>query len=610
MLTTPIIKFHGNSVQCHKWLGFARVKLNALVASMAEAKLDQNRGTIYPVPGVIVNFSKSFNTTRINIVVAAGISGEAERFYQWYWYTLVTGGTIQFFGDVAIANATQDVWCCGMYSDIDPPTSTYGEKALLVRHDTDGLLLASKTLVQQTEREEMRTVTIGSDNSLYIQLDLYSANNPDPIPVGNYATADGALIKLTSSGIVQWSKKYGLMDTAVQNYDTRLGTIVVSGEKIDSLFVGGWINDWSLTQPPANQINGTRWVAFLHKYASDGTRTWTRILYYDYVAGGGSLGLVSGGNLKIWRVALDSINNCYCSGLDTGDVNYINAGGGWGQGSIIKFDMDGTKQWHKQIYSVVDFPSTDQFWVVDIDVDSEDNLYALVVHSDPTDGTYGNFIFYLIKLDPSSPYYVGGQIDWQQSITVPYSGGVGNWNILFPTNPRMAIGPNDDVYIFTNAYDSVEDAIHLLFKFDSDGDLVWQRTMASTRFGLDLGRITIDSDDDILITGDDQVTRAGFTIKLPGSGSFAGTHQDMVFTEPELVIESPDGISTGVSIREADSVQDVEDGPLLKIGSTFFNYWDGTYETENITIIGAGSDGEDISLSGETNKILETERLR
>lgn len=556
MLITPRIKFSGNRMQCSKWLGFARGKLNALVASMEKANLNQNSGTIYPVPGVIVNFSKSFNITRINISVAGGVSKEAEKFYRWYWYAILTGGTLHYVVDIAI-DSIQGVWLCGGYSDSLTPGTSFGDNAMIVQYDTDGILLNSKMITEQTEFEFANSICIDSLNNKFITLDHYSIRDD-----GYY---DSAIVKFDSAGTVLWSTKIGLADTNTYHTDSNIG---ISGD----IYTCGWVQDEA--QVGALGANSIRWIGFVNKFSSAGVLIWKRIIYYDYTIASP----LPDGHVRCERLALDSSDNIYSIGLDMGDTNFLNGVGlGFGQGTIFKLNSSGVIQWIKQIYADdPELASSDSFWSTDVIIDSEDNVYVLCIHADRTDSTNGFMRYYLIKINSS------GVIQWQRRIDSPYSNGEGNYVAWgFPaTYPRLALGLQDEIILLINSYDLAGE--YIISKFDSTGTLIWSRSIDFKDFNVFFGSVKVDQDGDILIAGDLETTLQAFVVKLPGTGAFVGAHSSLIFSVPEVT-----PITSGVAIRAAT-------GPILN-GSTLYSTSTGAYETE------------DLGLTGITNKILITE---
>ena len=562
MLITPRIKFNGDSVQCAKWLGFARAKLNALVASMDKANLDQNRATIYPVPGVIIDFSKSFNITRINISVAAGVSEEVQRFYQWYWYAILTGGTLHYIVDLAI-DSIQGVWMCGGYSDLGVPGTSFGDYAMVTHHDTDGLFLGAKMITMQTEFELANSICIDAENNKFITLDHYSSRDD--------LTYDSAVVKFDSTGTVVWSTKIGTAATNTNHTDSNIGIngdIYTCGYSNASLYAAGY-----------------RWVGFINKFTTAGILSWNRLLFYgDTIPPPAA---VPEGEIKCERLALDSVDNIYSIGLDMGDDNFFNGGGlGFGQGTVFKLNSSGTLQWTKQIYT--DDPvlvQYDSFWPTDVVVDSEDNVYVLCVHSDRTNSMTGYMRYYLVKLNSS------GVIQWQRSISSPYSGGEGDYVLNgFPaTYPRLAINSNDEVVMLINAYDLADEVTaalageYIITKFDSTGTLIWLRGIDFIDINVLFGSIKIDQDGDILIGGDLETTLQAFVVKLPGTGTFAGAHNNLVFTSPDITIET-----SGVLIRSGI-------GPMIN-GTGLYSSSTGTYALE------------DLELTNVTTKILIEEK--
>ena len=75
-------------------------------------------------------------------------------------------------------------------------------------------------------------------------------------------------------------------------------------------------------------------------------------------------------------------------------------------------------------------------------------------------------------------------------------------------------------------------------KFDSTGNVYWQRTMKSELFEISVGGITADTNDDFYIVGDIESVTKPITIKSPGDGSFILSEYVLEFAGPELTISN------------------------------------------------------------------------
>jgi len=572
MLTLPIIRLKGNRVQCLKWLGIARAKLAALVLSMERARLLQNRLVLRPRPGVLIICSKSFNITRILIAIEGGVREKIIEKLKWYWYTILTGGTLRYLLDVAV-DGVRSVWVCGGYSSSLTPETQFGDRVLIAKHDVNGLLLFSKTIIRQTEFEFATSICI-DPNGIFFTLDHYSANNDTNDPP-EYPTYDSALVKINKSGLVAWSTKIGLLGTKINHVDSH----VVNGSIYTCCKVLDFTNYPTLDQ---------RYIGSVNKFSSEGSLIWKRIFYYNYdVVGEPS---ATSGALYFEKLAVTPNNDSYVACRDMGDDNYLPSG----QGTVIKLNYNGVPQWVKQLYSTVTPDWDNLFWITDIVTDEFSMVYALCVDMVPSKivSEHGEFIYHVIKLNSS------GAIQWQRGYTIPFEDNEGAYvpGELPRTYARLSIDRHGGIYILTESFALVKEVTatgnvtipgHVLFKYSSIGELLWQRSMSSSAFEVDLGRIVVDQDGDILITGDTKTTLQGFTIKLPGTGGFIGKHLDMKFTDPGVEI-----INSGVLIRAGSGNLNAPEAGDMYNGTMLYSTSIGTYETI------------DLELTGETNKIL------
>lgn len=323
---------------------------------------------------------------------------------------------------------------------------------------------------------------------------------------------DAQMYSLTSTGTPRWTKKWGggtnedVTDVAIDSSDN----IYVTGYQSYSV-IGGDDNFVTKMDTSGNQV----WT----RRCSDGT--------YGNDEGEG-IGVDSSGNVyaaswytnvrrefhihkrnssgtlqwqRYWGDGASFSTDCYGShttaGGDTYAVGYTNSASGFGA-AIVKFNSSGTYQWGKVIDDT-GVAANDSFYSVT--TDSSGNVYACGYTS--SQGAGGNDALVV-------SWTSAGTLRWQKILGDSSSNF---WrDIAVDSNDNIAVVGKDDTL----------DAV-MLAKYDSAGNLLFQRTW-DTPSGDNIGTgIAFDSNDDIWINVNTNASGAGNydmgVFYIPGDGS-------------------------------------------------------------------------------------------
>jgi hypothetical protein len=259
-------------------------------------------------------------------------------------------------------------------------------------------------------------------------------------------------------------------------------------------------------------------VASVSKYNSSGTILWQRTITDAY----------STPSSFAYGITVDSSGNVYVCGKGLNASNYNNA-------TVSKYDSSGTIQWQQTFYET----SSSISFFYGISIDSSNNVYVCGSFN----GTSINSIyklnssgivqwqrslddgrtpkikivgFYGITIDSSANLYVcgsnldssdnglitickynsSGTIQWQRSLTsagsAPYGAGNG-----------IAVDSSANVYVAAQGYNSSNQVIASISKWNSSGTLQWQRTLtdAGSTINTTSTGVSIDSSGNVFVVG-------------------------------------------------------------------------------------------------------------
>jgi uncharacterized delta-60 repeat protein len=339
--------------------------------------------------------------------------------------------------------------------------------------------------------------------------------------VAGWTTSFGAgnrdflIIKLNSSGNIQWSRAIGgtNYDRALSIQQTSDGGYIVAG---NTYSFGAGNSDFLIIKLDSSgniqwsrAIGGTNNdVAYSIQQTSDGgyiVAGWTA----SFGAGGDALiiKLNSSGNIQ-WSRAIGGTNNDGAESIQqTSDGGYIVAGYTYSFGAgnydalIVKLNSSGNIQWSRAI------GGTNEDQALSIQQTSDGGyIVAGVTNSFGA----GNYDFLIIKLDSS------GNIQWSRAI-----GGTNN-DVAFSIQQTSDGGYIVAGHAFgfgAGGYDS------LIIKLDSSGNIQWSRAIGGTNNDETLS-IQQTSDGGYIVAGNTLSFGAGdwdvLIIKLDSSGNISG----------------------------------------------------------------------------------------
>ena len=212
-------------------------------------------------------------------------------------------------------------------------------------------------------------VTVDSAGNVYCAGATYGAMGE-----ANGGNTDAFIMKLNSSGALQWVTQLGAVTTAAGG--SNAGTDHCTGVTVDSannIYCAG------VTDGAMGEVNGGgSYDAFIMKLNSSGALQWVTQLGAGTTAAGGN----NGATEECTSVTVDSANNVYCAGYTDGSMGEANGGGN--DTFIMKLNSGGALQWIKQLGAVTTAAGSnaDNDYCNGVAIDSADNVYC-------TGGTYG-----------------------------------------------------------------------------------------------------------------------------------------------------------------------------------------------------------------------------
>lgn len=173
-------------------------------------------------------------------------------------------------------------------------------------------------------------------------------------------------------------------------------------------------------------------VILAAKYDTNGTIQWQR-----------SLGVTSNSNYGE-SISVDNSGNVYVGGYSSSLFNGNTA-------VIAKYDTDGSLQWQKYLANITS-PGNSQSSIVDLDVDSSGNTYLGI-------SAQGIVI---------AKYNTSGTLQWQKRLSSSSETGYVQ---------SIAVDSSGNIYMVGQSYGSEGQSDMLIIKFDSNGDILWQKTL-------------------------------------------------------------------------------------------------------------------------------------
>ena len=359
------------------------------------------------------------------------------------------------------------------------------------------------------------TITSGGDSSGYercysIALDdsgnIYCAGNTHgALGEANGGSGDVFIMKLNSSGAIQWVTQLGATTTADggNNSGDDLCNSVVVDDSGNSYCAG-------YTTGALGEANGGDYDAFIMKLDSSGTLQWVTQLGGTTTATGGN----NSGEDFCNSITLDDSGNIYCAGNTSGAMGETNGGFANPDAFVMKLNSSGDLQWVRQlgattITSVGDSSgdSSGEDFCNSITLDDTGIYCAGETESVLGEAYGGDGDAFIMKLNLS------GDVQWVTQLGGTTTASGGN-NSGYDACNSVALDDSGNIYCAGHTYGALGEAnggdAHggsadaFIMKLNSSGDLQWVTQLGGT---------TATSEGDT--SGDDRCT----SVALDDSGS-------------------------------------------------------------------------------------------
>lgn len=176
--------------------------------------------------------------------------------------------------------------------------------------------------------EQIMTMAIDSESNIYV-----AGHTAGAFAEANAGSNDILVMKLNSTGVIQWSRQYGNVTIGAGASGTD-GTYAIALDSAGNIYIGG------VAGTSLGEANGGSNDAYISKLNNSGVVQWTRQL------GNVTLGARASGSEFILGLQVDSANNIYATGQTNGNLGETN--GGNIDIFAVKFNSSGVIQWLKQ----------------------------------------------------------------------------------------------------------------------------------------------------------------------------------------------------------------------------------------------------------------------
>jgi hypothetical protein len=335
-----------------------------------------------------------------------------------------------------------------------------GFDAWVLKIDTAGSILSSRTY-GGSNSDEFHGIVMTKDGGSIFAGNSGSTDG-DATGSGNHTSMDVWVVKLDSSGNVQWNKCYG-------NFDGEAGYYIIPTQDTGYLITG---HSGSSGGDVTSNYGATD--AWVFKIDSLGNKLWDK-----------SFG---GGSSDVCRTVAPTQDGGFIVGAYGTSANYDFTGSnGNSEYLIVKLDAAGNMQWKKvfggiytELLHAIKQTATGNY-IVAGETDSPGG--------DPG-GTNGDTDAWVLMLNDTggivwSHTYGGGDLDLAMDIVEDDDGGF------------ILVGYTESSELDSTGFKGVADL--WVFKISSTGALMWQKTFGSS--GYDKGKKCIRSNNKLLITG-------------------------------------------------------------------------------------------------------------
>ena len=429
-------------------------------------------------------------------------------------------------GDDYCSSVTVDdsgnIYCAG-YTD-----GTLGEAnggnydAFIMKLNSSGVLqwvtqLGGTTIASggdNSGEDSCNSVAVDDSGNVYCAGSTYGAMGET-----NGGSGDAFIIKLNSSGTLQWVTQLGGTTTAIGGNNS--GEDYCSSVAVDD---SGNVYCAGNTDGALGEANGGDYDAFIMKLNSSGTLQWVKQLGGTTTAIGGN----NSGDDSCSSVALDDSGNIYCAGNTAGALGEAN--GGDYDAFIMKLNSSGTLQWVKQLggtTTAIGGNNSGDDACDSVAVDDSENVYCAGYTRGAlgeTNGGGGNYDAFILKLDSS------GTLQW-----VTQLGGtttaIGGNNSEDDYCNSVAVDDSGNVYCAGYTEGALGEANGgsgdaFIIKLNSSGTLQWVKQLGGTTTAIGGNNSGDDACDSVAVDDSENVYCAGYTRGALGETNGGGGNYD------------------------------------------------------------------------------------
>ncbi len=322
------------------------------------------------------------------------------------WVKQVGGASFEEGLSIAI-DSNDNVYTTGYFSgtlDFDPGPGVYtltSDGIFIQKLDNDGNFVWARNMIGGTGFTRGKSITIDSNNDIYVAGDFESTVDFDPGPGVSNLTANGIdafIVKLNSNGQFLWAKQLG------GDHSDILFEITIDYN--DNIYATGYFIQSADFDPGPGVVNLTNGYSpdiYVLKLNSDGEFLWVR-QFGDENSQNRGTGVATDliGNVFITGTFADTID--FNPGPDTNNLT----ASGYSDSFVLKLDPNGDFVWAQQVGG--DNSTVGKSIAVDHNIDGNDIIvsgaHRATIDIDPTIGvtnltSNGFNDFFVLKLfDP------------------------------------------------------------------------------------------------------------------------------------------------------------------------------------------------------------------
>jgi len=391
--------------------------------------------------------------------------------------------------------------------------------AVLVKYNSNGIAQWARSISTGNNHSRFLSVTVDNNGNIYVagyQTGNGTYNYGNGVSIQGTSTnyENAILVKYDSNGTTQWART-----VSTGNYNSQFNAVAVdvSGNVYTS---GCQYSNVTYTYGTgvSAQGSGSGYNVVLVKYDSLGTALWAKT--------------VSSGTYSVFNaVAIDTSNNVYVAGYQTGNDTYIYGNGvstqgastSYGNAILVKYDSNGTAQWVRSVtqwVGAINIGNNDsEFTSLAIDVTG--NVFATGFQRNDGTFTYGTGVSVKgngLDNDANSvlvKYDSNGIAQWAQIVNAGYISRGGSRHSVFSDVSVDAFGniyvvgiqSGTTIYTYGSGViaqnpnvNSGTSSNSVVVKYSSNGTALWTRTVNGAG-GSAFNAIIIDTFDNIYAAG-------------------------------------------------------------------------------------------------------------